>query len=125
MLFALPAFSICSKMSVSMSPRKIEMIAGGASLAPSRWSLPALAMLQRSRPWNLLTARMTAAQKTRNCTLSCGASPGLSRLFPRSSLMLQLRCLPEPLTPANGFSCSRHARPYFGAIRRIISIVII
>ena len=49
----------------------------------------------------------------------------VERLFPRSSLMLQLRCLPEPFTPANGFSCSRHASPYFGAIRRIISIVII
>ena len=39
--------------------------------------------------------------------------------------MLQFRCLPEPLTPANGFSCSRQASPNFGAIRRIISIVII
>ncbi len=29
-------FSICSKMSVSCSPRKTEMIAGGASLAPRR-----------------------------------------------------------------------------------------
>ena len=29
-------FSSCAKMSVSMSPRKIEMMAGGASLAPSR-----------------------------------------------------------------------------------------
>jgi hypothetical protein len=35
-VFAEPAFSICWKMSVSMSPRKIEMIAGGASFAPSR-----------------------------------------------------------------------------------------
>ena len=87
--------------------------------------MPALAMLKRSRPWNLLTARSTAAQNTRNCMLSCGVSPGFSRLFPSSSLMHQLRCLPEPLTPANGFSCSRHARPYFGAIRRSISIVII
>ena len=82
-------------------------------------------MLKRSRPWNLFTARSTAAQNTRNWMLSCGVSPGLSRLLPRSSLMLQFRCLPEPLTPANGFSCSRHARPNFGAIRRIISIVII
>ena len=41
-------------MSVSMSPRKIEMIAGGASLAPSRWSLPALAMLARSSPCQLV-----------------------------------------------------------------------
>ena len=35
LLSSLP-FSICSKMSVSMSPRKIEMIAGGASFAPRR-----------------------------------------------------------------------------------------
>ena len=31
-----PPFAICSKTSVSCSPRKIEMIAGGASLAPRR-----------------------------------------------------------------------------------------
>ena len=35
-VLALPAFSICWKMSVSMSPRKMEMIAGGASFAPRR-----------------------------------------------------------------------------------------
>ena len=101
------------------------MIAGGASFAPRRWSLPALAMLARSSPWYLFTARMTAAQNTRNCMLSCGLAPGLSRLCPSLSLIDQLRCLPDPLTPANGFSCSRHASPYFGAIRRIVSIVII
>ena len=112
-------------MSVSMSPRKTDRIAGGASLAPSRWSLPALAMLMRSRPCHVSTARMTAVQKNRNCMLSCGVSPGLSRLLPRLSAMLQLTCLPEPLTPANGFSCIRHARPYFGAIRFSVSIVII
>ena len=39
-LFA-PPLAICSKMSVSWSPRKMEMMAGGASFAPSRWSLPA------------------------------------------------------------------------------------
>ncbi len=39
--------------------------------------------------------------------------------------MLQLRCLPLPLTPANGFSWNRHASAYFGATRRIVSIVII
>ena len=27
----------------------------------------------------------------------------------------QLLCLPEPLTPANGFSCSRQTRPYLRA----------
>jgi hypothetical protein len=122
--FAAP-FSICSKMSVSMSPRKIDRIAGGASLAPRRWSLPALAMLARSSPCHRSTARSTAAQNTRNCMLSCGVSPGPSRLLPNSSESDQLLCLPEPLTPANGFSCSRHASPYFGAIFFSISIVII
>jgi hypothetical protein len=39
--------------------------------------------------------------------------------------MRPVEVLAEPLTPANGFSCSRHARPYFGAIRRSVSIVII
>ena len=39
--------------------------------------------------------------------------------------MLQFRCLPEPLTPANGFSWSRHASPYFGAMRFIVSMTII
>ena len=46
--FAPPAL-ICSKMSVNWSPRKTEMIAGGASLAPRRWSLPAWATTARSR----------------------------------------------------------------------------
>jgi hypothetical protein len=35
----------------SSSPRKMEMMAGGASLAPRRWSLPALATEMRSRSW--------------------------------------------------------------------------
>ena len=69
-------------MSVSMSPRKIEMIAGGASFAPSRWSLPALAMLARSSPCHVFTARITAAQNTRNCMLSCGFAPGRQQVVP-------------------------------------------
>ena len=83
------------------------MIAGGASLAPSRWSLWALATETRSRSPCRATARMTATKKSRNWAFSCGVSPGLSRLLPGSSASDQFRCLPDPLTPANGFSCSR------------------
>ena len=36
-----PPALICSNTSDSCSPRKIEMMAGGASLAPRRWSLAA------------------------------------------------------------------------------------
>src|SRR5205823_5523053 len=71
---------------------------------------------RRSRSAYLSTARMTAQQKTRNWALSCGLLPGSSRFSPVSLDIDQLLCLPDPFTPANGFSCSRHARPYFGAI---------
>ena len=77
--------AICSNTSASWSPRKIEMIAGGASLAPRRWSLVAEATDTRSSPAYLWTARITAAQNTRNCAFSCGVSPGTSRM-PSSEL---------------------------------------
>jgi hypothetical protein len=59
---------------------------------------------------------MTAAQNTRNCAFSCGVSPGFSRL-PWWLPIEKFTCLPEPFTPANGFSCSRHSMPYFSATR--------
>ena len=109
--------AICSNTSASWSPRKIEMIAGGASLAPRRWSLVAEATDTRSRPEYLCTARITAAQNTRNWAFSCGVSPGTSRL-PNCALPSEkLTCLPEPLTPANGFSWNRHSMPCFLAMR--------
>ena len=46
------------------------MIAGGASLAPRRWSWPMFATEARSRPWCLLTAWMTAVQKNRKLAFS-------------------------------------------------------
>jgi hypothetical protein len=47
--------------------------------------------------------------------LSCGLSPGSSRLA-LSVANDQFRCLPLPLMPANGFSCSSATSPYFRAI---------
>ena len=87
------------------------MIAGGASLAPRRWSWPALATEARSSCWWVLTAWMTAAQKNRKSRFSCGVAPGSSRLMPVSVPIDQLLCLPEPLMPAKGFSCSRQTSP--------------
>src|SRR5664279_2169883 len=63
--FAFPA-TIWSRMSASCSPRKIEIIAGGASLAPRRWSLPALAHEQRRSPAYVSTALMVAIRNVRN-----------------------------------------------------------
>jgi hypothetical protein len=117
-------FSSCSKMSVSWSPRNTDRMAGGASFAPEPVIVARVRNRRAQQPCHLSTPRSTAAQNTRNCMLSCGVSPGPSRLLPNSSDSDQLLCLPEPLTPANGFSCSRQARPYFGATRCSVSIVI-
>ena len=52
--FSVPAYglsvSMASNTALSSSPRKMEMTAGGASLAPRRWSFPAEATLSRSSP---------------------------------------------------------------------------
>ena len=40
---------MASRMALSSSPRKMEMMAGGASAAPRRWSLPAEATQMRMR----------------------------------------------------------------------------
>ena len=58
-----------------------------------------------------MTAWITAAQKNRKLMFCAGVSPGSIRLAPVSVPIDQLLCLPEPLTPANGFSCSRQTSP--------------
>ena len=99
------------------------MMAGGASLAPRRWSLPAEATEMRSRSWCSSTALMTAQRKSRNCAFSYGEAPGSSRFFPSSVEMDQLLCLPEPLTPSKGFSCSRQTMWWCEATFFMISMV--
>ena len=114
---------MASSISVSSSPRNIEIIAGGASKPPSLWSLPADATEILSRSWYSSTALMTTTRKRRNWALSWGLSPGSSRLMPVSETRDQLLCFPEPLRPAKGFSCRRQAKPCFSAIFFISSIV--
>jgi hypothetical protein len=63
----------------------------------------------------LFTALITAAQKNRKLMFFDGVSPGSIRFRPVSVPIDQLLCLPEPFTPANGFSWSRHTRPYLRA----------
>ena len=112
-----------SKIAVSSSPKNMETMAGGASLAPRRWSLPALATDTRSRSWYSSTALMTAVKNSKNCAFSCGESPGSNKLMPVSVEMDQLLCFPLPLMPAKGFSWSRHTRPWRRATFCMISMV--
>ena len=55
------------------------MTAGGASFAPSRWSLPAEATDARMRSACLSTASMTAQSVVRKIAFWCGSEPGLRR----------------------------------------------
>ncbi|MND04485.1 hypothetical protein D3C83_247730 [compost metagenome] len=64
----------------------------------------------------------TAEQKNRNCMFWCGVSPGSSR-FCSAVPIDQLRCLPLPFTPWNGFSCSRQTSPYLRATLRMVAIM--
>ena len=51
-----------------------------------------------------------------------GVLPGENRFSPVSVESDQLTCLPEPLTPAKGFSCSRQTRPWRSATFFIVSM---
>ncbi len=56
-------------------------------------------------------------QKNRKRRLAWGVSPGSSRFVPSSVLIERLQCLPEPLTPAKGFSWSKQTSPKRVAVR--------
>ena len=57
-----------------------------------------------------------------NCRLSSGVSPGSSK-FSDSVPSDQLLCLPEPLMPSKGFSCSRQTKSWREAMSFIFSIM--
>ena len=113
---ALPFLRICSTISPTWSPRYIEIIAGGASLAPNLWSLPVFDAASLNNTACLSTAAIVQASTNWNNLFSSGFLPGLNKLIPSSVVSDQLLCLPEPLIPSNGFSCNKHTRPCFVAV---------
>jgi hypothetical protein len=73
----------------------------------------------------LSVARTMAAMSTGkiSCEPDALASwAGLRRLTPVLVPSEMLLCLPEPLTPAKGFSCERHASPWRAATSSMICI---
>lgn len=67
---------IFSITSLSWAPRKMEIMAGGASFAPRRWSFPALATELRSRSLCLSTASMMAVRTVRKWRSAAGPNRG-------------------------------------------------
>src|SRR5690606_13894725 len=104
--FATRADSTSSRISSNCEPKNIEIIAGGASFAPKRWSLLWLAMDARSKSACSYTALMVLTKNVRNIRLFFGVLPGESRLMPVLVINDQLLCLPDPLIPLKGFSCN-------------------
>ena len=121
---ASPVLHNWSITSSSWSPTKMEMIAGGASFAPSLWSFPTSDAASRSRSAWISTAFMIQARTNRNWMFSWGVSPGFSKLMPSSEVKDQLLCLPEPFTPANGFSWSRQVIWWRSATFFMVSMTI-
>ena len=108
---ASPVLINCFNTSSNCAPKKMEMIAGGASFAPNLWSFPTSAADSRSNSACSSTAFKIQDNTNRNWMFSCGVSPGSNRLIPSSVVSDQLLCLPEPFTPANGFSFNRQYNP--------------
>ena len=101
------------------------MTEGGASIAPRRKSLPGDAMARRMRsPYSSTPATSAAMTMGKRLGLPDLAvrSPGLSSWAPQRVEMDQLLCLPEPLTPAKGFSWRRQARSCLRATSSAICI---
>ena len=121
---AFPVLRSCSSTSSNCSPKKTEIIAGGASCAPRRWSFPTLAADSRSKSACVSTAFKIQARINKNCRFSCGRFPGSRRFCPSSVVSDQLLCFPEPFTPAKGFSCSRHTSPCWFATLFNVCIII-
>ena len=110
--------------SVSCSPKNTEIIAGGASFAPKRWSFPTSAADSRKSSACSSTALRIQLKIKRNWILSWGVLPGSSKFTPVSVVRDQLLCFPEPFTPAKGFSWSRHFIPCCEATRFKVCITI-
>ena len=94
---------------------------GRCLVGARRWSLPAVATTARSSP-DTCTRHGPLPRRTPE-TARCRAACRRVEQLPCDALPSdQFTCLPEPLTPANGFSCVRHAMPYFSATR--LSVII-
>ena len=72
-------------------------------MAPKRCSFPSHSHAGPQDRRDYRPPRRTAVNTARNCRLSMGFLRDSKKLFPLSSAKDQLRCLPLPFIPANGF----------------------
>ena len=99
-------------------------MAGGASQAPRRKSLPGDEIAMRMRSPCLSMAETMAAMIVGKASSPAAFViwPMLRRLTPSCVPIDQLLCLPEPLMLLNGFSWRSAARPYWAAVSSMICI---
>ena len=115
-------FSILSSTAVICLPRNTDIIAGGASFAPKRCALLADIIEAFNNALCLYTARRVFTRIVTNNRFSFALFPGVKRPIPVSVQSDQLLCLPDPLTPANGFSWSKSLKLCLSAILCISDI---
>jgi hypothetical protein len=102
------------------------MMAGGASLAPRRCSLPLVGDAGAQQAAVLVHALEHGGEEEQEAQVLVRRLAGLEQVVPSSALSDviasdQLQCLPEPLMPANGFSCTSACRPWRSATLRSTS----
>ena len=97
-------FSKSSNTWLIVEPKNTETMAGGASFAPSRCSLPADAIDARNKSARSCTAFSVLTKNVKKRKFSFGLEDGANKLTPVSVANAQLLCFPDPLIPANGFS---------------------
>ncbi len=122
-IFTFPFFSNSSNTDVICAPINTDMMAGGASFAPRRKSLPGVAMLARNKSECSWTALMVVMKNVKKSKLSRAELVGANKFTPVSVINDQLLCLPFPFNPAKGFSCKRILRLCFSPTRLMTSII--
>ena len=114
---------------VSISPMNTEMIAGGASLAPSRCSLPLDGDAGAEQARVLVHALEHRGEEDEEADVLVRRLAGLEQvdavelgLSARDRHATSCSACREPLMPANGFSCRSACRPWRSATLRSIAI---
>ena len=115
--------SILSSTDESCEPRNTEIMAGGASLAPRRCAFCADMMDALSKLLCLYTAMSVLMRNVTNRRFSFAVLPGVKSPTPVSVPSDQLLCLPDPFTPANGFSCNNNLKLCLVAILCISDMI--
>ena len=101
------------------------MMAGGASFAPSRWSLPALAMLRAQQPLARVHRPDHRRAEHQELHVVVRVRARAEQVVPLVVAHRPVQVLARAVDAGERLLVQQACRPYLGAVRRIVSITII